>query len=168
MENQMRKAVIKKSKSLFIIYILIVIVILYLGCQSPTQPKECIEFFNTDSTQRLKEFSKYDLEKQLTIHQCGLDWRPPYDRSYEIAKRGKSIIPILLQKLNTDNNKNRYETEKTKYGVILIFQRLAENGDLDNREVIKILEQIVSEFKTDWIKEEAKESLVEIKKSVKV
>ena len=156
---------IRKNKSFVKICILIIFINLQLSCQP--EPKECAEFFSTDSTQRLKEFPKYDLEKQLIIHRCGLDWHPRYDYSYEIAERGKTIIPTLLQKLNNDNYKSIRGLEKTKYGIILIFQRLAENGDLNNnKEVLKILEQTVSEMRANWIKEASEKSLAEIKKDV--
>lgn len=152
------------NNTLFIKFsILIIGGILQLGCWSNSQPKECVEFFHTPSTQRLKEFPRYDLEKQLVIHRCGLDWSPPYDYSFEIAKQGKNIIPILLHRLNNGDYKSRYDEEKTKYGIILIFQRLAENGELHNKEIIPILEKTVSEFKNDWIKESAEESLIGIK-----
>lgn len=150
--------------------ILVPIIVLLWGCPSESQPKECVEFFNKESTNRLREFDSYDLEKQLIIHRCGLDWHPQYDRSYEIADRGKSIIPSLLEKLEDGNYKNSYDAEKTKYGIVLIFQRLASRGQLNenNQAEIKILENAVSEIKTNWIRKEADQSLVDIKKNVGV
>lgn len=160
----------KKNENLFVVCILIVIVILQLGCQPKPQPKICVEFFNTDSSQREKEFPEYDLEKQFTIHRCSLDRKPIIEIYHrDIAKRGKGIIPILLQKLNSNNYKNRYDAEKTKYAIILVFEALSDNGELNNnKQVIKIIEQTVSGIRTDWIKEEAEESLAEIKKNASV
>lgn len=145
--------------------ILVPVMILQSGCPSEPQAKVCIDFFNTPSTPRLKEFYTYDLEKQLTIHRCGLDWHPTEEYSYEIAQRGKVIVPALLQKLKDGDYKNSYDAEKTKYGIVLIFRRLASHGELnDDPQLIGTLEKAVSEIKTHWIRQEADESLAEIKK----
>lgn len=137
-----------------------------LGCTSTKQPRECAEFFAKESTNGLREFANYSLEKQLIIHRCGLDMRPRYDFSYEIADRGDVIVPILLQELARDNYQSHYEADKSKYATILIFQRLASRGQLDNNEnVIRTIENAVSEIQTEWIKEKADESLSEIKTS---
>jgi hypothetical protein len=167
MEDQKSKTPIRNSKnnkSVFMVCILIIIV-LQMNCTEPLS-KECKDFLNTPSSQIEREFAEYDLEKQLTIHYCALSIRPPTGiYANRIAKRGKGIIPILLQKLTSNDSKSRHEKEKTKYAIILIFQSLSWNGELDNnKQIIKILEQTVSEIRTTWIKEEAEKALADIKK----
>ena len=166
MENRKWKKY--KQGHLFRFWILILVAFVQLGCPSETQPKECDEFFNSYARQDESVFAGYDLEKQLTIHLCGLDRHPPSDYSYEIADRGKIIVPVLLEKLNKDY-KNSYDAQKTKLGIIFIFQRLASRGQLGNdNAVIAAIERAVAEIKTDWMREEAKESLADIKKNVGV
>ena len=147
-------------------FISITLLVLLLGCLPSAESSECEFSYNTPSSQIEREFSGYDLEKQLTIHYCKMTARPGSSiYSYEIAKRGEVIIPVLLQKLTSDNYKNSYEAETKKYGIVLILQRLAEKGELKNKEVVRIIERAVSDFKTPRIREEALESLAEIKRN---
>jgi hypothetical protein len=159
----------RKFSSLLKTCLAIITVVLQLGCPSQPQPKECVEFFNTDARQDERIFAGYDLERQLTIHRCGLDRHPPSDYSYRIADRGKTIIPVLLEKLNSNDGndyKGKYYADKTKYGIILIFRRLAKDGELkNNKEVIEVLDKTVSEIGRGWIRDEAEESLTEIKRN---
>ena len=127
-------------------------------------PKVCLEYFDLSSNQREKEFPTYELEKQLKLHFCSLDRIPSTGGlSYAIADRGKDIIPVLKNELN-DNVQDDIEPELKKYGIILIFERLAEKNQLPpDPELLSKLEQAVSGFKRQWIKDEAKESLTDIK-----
>ncbi len=164
--SKLRRLKAKVGWTLSNLVFLLSIIIFQLGCPSEPLPKECMEFFNTYAVQDERIFVGYDLEKQLAIYQCGLDQHPPTDYSYRIADRGKNIIPVLLEKLNRNDYKSKYDAEKTKYGIILIFQRLADERQVNDREIIKVLEQTVSEIKTEWIREEAEESLEDIKKNL--
>lgn len=137
-----------------------------LACNPPPQPQVCVEFFRKNSTPRLAEFREYDLEKQLLIHRCGLDWHPRYDHSYEIAERGREIIPRLLEELRRTEYRSRYDSDLTKYGIILIFQRLADEGDLINdKAILEALDQALSGMTTNWIREEAALSVADIKRT---
>ena len=82
---------------------------------------ECNEFFSKPTSERERLFANYDLETQLRLYRCGMNLRPP-DSSLPIfiAEKGESVIPILL---------NRVETEKDElfqFGIIDIFHNETE------------------------------------------
>ncbi len=146
---------------------LMLFVVLHVSCSNEPQPEVCTEFFEKDSTPRLKEFQNYDLTKQLAIHRCGLDRRPRSDHSFEIANRGRSLVPTLLEQLNRKDFSNTYDAELSKFGIILIFQRLGANGELaESPTALRSVEKAVSEIKTDWIHTEADKSLSDIRRKI--
>lgn len=140
--------------------VLVVVILASPGCPSRPEANACREFFAEPSTQRLVEFSSFNLSKQLTIHRCGLDHNPPTDYSSEIAGRGSIIIPDLLAELNRSDFSDRYDADLNKLSIILIFRRLATQGNLTNRsEITIILDRSVSEITTDWVRSEAENAL---------
>ena len=99
-------------------FILIVVVVLQIGCQPKREPQECEDFFSTKVMQKEETIRTYELEKQLLIQKCALDRRPTSHFSYQIAEKGRSIIPKLLEHLEKSPYENSYDKDKYKYGII--------------------------------------------------
>ncbi len=143
------------------IFILMFLCGICVGCISPRMSSECKEFFSLPLDQQGKVLSTYPLEKQLALYRCGMDRRPPaiYLARY-IAEGGENIIPVLLEKLETEKD------ELTQYAIIDIFEVMSIKGSLRNREdVINRIRQVVDRMKTPTFKQMAQESLEEIEKN---
>lgn len=143
------------------IFILLLLCCIFLDCIHPPMSSDCKEFFSVPLDQQGKALSTYPLEKQLDLYRCGMNRRPPasYLAKY-IADGGENAIPVLLEKLETEND------ELTQYGVIDIFEVMSIKGHLRNRpDVINRIRQVVIRMKISTFKQMAQESLEKIEKN---
>jgi hypothetical protein len=125
-------------------------------------PTECREFFSIPLDQQAKVFSGFSLEKQLNLYRCGLkSQRPPatYVASY-IADRGESIIPVLLEKLETERD------ELFQAGLVDVFEVMSIKGYLRNKpDAIKRIRLVVTKMKISTFRQMAQEGLDKIEKN---
>jgi len=124
-------------------------------------PTECREFFALPLDQRGSVISTYPLEKQLRLYRCGLSRRPPdrYLARY-IAARGEVVIPVLLEKLESEQD------ELFQYGIVEIFEAMSAKGFLKTRsDVIARIRTVVNRMKIAAFRERAQEDLDEIVKN---
>ena len=133
----------------------------FWGCTPVESPKECLEYYGKAATPREQEFREYDLEKQLTIHRCGLDRKPPnISHANYIADRGKAVVPALFQYLDNKSSKEGYEADMTKLAVVLVFRSLSVKGELNGEpKVVDKVKELISTIKTESVRDEANESL---------
>jgi hypothetical protein len=137
------------------------------GCTPKPSPEACVEFYGKESTNRLRDFGDYDLEKQLVVYRCGLDHFPADDLSFQIANRGKVIIPQLLQRLERIESNDNYENQKTKLGILKIIQRIVSRQKVTRNELnVEVVENTVSEITYAWMREEASEALADINSKI--
>jgi len=94
------------------------------GSCTPAMPPECQEFFYSGSSNDAeKEFSSYDLDKQLKIYRCGMTRRPPHTTlALLIADRGEDAVSPLLDKLETERD------ELSQYSIIRILAVMSLKG----------------------------------------
>lgn len=137
-------------------------VLLQLGCLKEKVSKECEQFYDLSSNQREEIIETYDLDKQLRIHRCGLDLVPKkIAYAIPIAKRGKTVIPTLLNKLSTEAD------EKMQYAIILVFHMMSAEDLKGNEEVvIRSIENAIAEMQNKAVKEDSQRSLVSIKEDI--
>jgi hypothetical protein len=123
---------------------------------------ECREFFSIPLDQQPKVFSGYPLEKQLSLYRCGLrNRRPPatYLAGY-IADRGEAMIPVLLEKLETESD------ELFQSGLIDVFEVMSIKGYLRNKpDAINRIRLVVARMKISTFREMAQEGLDKIEKN---
>ena len=151
----------------YLFEVLAIFLLFSTGCPSKLEPDVCRDFFAKPSTPRLLEFANYDLSKQMTIHQCGINRMPPTDYSSEIASRGDVIVPDLLVQMGRDDFANRYDADLNKLGAILVFRRLAATGNFAaNPENVFAIERSVLEIRTDWMRYDAENAFVEIRRGL--
>ena len=142
--------------------ILISLLVCFIGSRcAPEVPEQCKEFYSLTSNQQEKVFPTYSLEKQIVLHRCGMDHRPPTTvYSIYIAERGEPAIPFLLERLESEKN------ELSQYAIIDIFEVMSIKGYLRNRsDVVSRIRQVVSRMKISTFKEMAQKDLDEIEKN---
>lgn len=123
----------------------------------PPMSAECQDFYK-DREGHTEDFKHYDLDKQLRIYHCGLHREPPDIMlgSY-IARRGESVIPTLLQKLESATD------DETKYEIIDVFSSMANLGYLRSRpEVISRTRSVVDQMNNPHWKRESEIALERI------
>jgi hypothetical protein len=123
---------------------------------------ECSEFFSKPTSERERLFANYDLESQLRLYRCGMNLRPP-DSSLPIfiAEKGESVVPTLLNRLETEKD------ELFQFGIIDIFHVMAIKGHLSGRsDVTNRIRHIVSKMKIAPLRDMAQERLTQIEKNI--
>jgi len=126
------------------------------GSCTPSMPPECQEFFYSGSSNDAeKEFSSYDLDKQLKIYRCGMTRRPPHTTlALLIADRGEDAVSPLLDKLETERD------ELSQYSIIRILAVMSLKGHLRNRsDVADRVRQVIARMTIPTFREMAKEEL---------
>ncbi len=135
-----------------------------VSCTDRKVPTECTEYFNSRARQDINIFLGYETEKQFIIYQCGLDQYPPTDYSFEIARKGTSVIPFLLQELESGKKLPRYEQDKEIYAIVKIFERLSDLGHFKADDPrLHIIERRVATIETPRLKRKSLEALDAIK-----
>ena len=123
-------------------------------------PEQCKEFYSLTANQQEKAFPTYSLEKQLVLHRCGMDLRPPITTYSICIAEHEPAIPLLLDGLESEKN------ELTQYAIIDIFEVMSVKGYLRNRsDVVSRIHQVVARMKIPTFKEMAQKDLDEIEKN---
>ena len=122
------------------------------------------EFFKLPLSESTNVFSSYSLNIQYEIYMAGMKRHPPRQHlAFEIARKGKSVVPYLLEKLGNE------ATDTSKYNIIFIFQVMKENGhyDLNNEpKDIEIVENVVATMKYEVVRDRSNQSLNIIKTKI--
>lgn len=128
------------------------------GCASLSP--QCIAFYNLDVKERKERFKTYTIEKQYDLYMCEMEREPP-DLEYVdfIARGGQKNVPFLLEKLKA----SRSDIERRD--ILSIFRSMSVTGNLQcTQEVLNQLDQAVSGMFMELYKDDARESLDQVKK----
>jgi hypothetical protein len=86
--------------SKMILALLLIMFLILRGCEQ--RPQECRDVIDVPREQGYAKFRSYPLEKQLDVYLCAMHVEPPdIGLADEIAERGDSAIPPVIQKLKT-------------------------------------------------------------------
>jgi hypothetical protein len=159
-EGCTKKLMMINKNRLHHIVILSLFCSLHLSCFMST---ECRDFFEMPREQQEARFRNYSLEQQVDIYMCGMDMEPPtIEFAGEIADRGQSASPYLLQRLKTERSESGQEK------IIYIFRWMADRGKLQNKqEVIEQLKRVNSTMKDDFYKIRSQQYISQIEQSNK-
>jgi len=161
--NSMKYRMLPSKLFTTILFSMLMSLLVSTSCFKKKLPADCERFFKElNSNERKAEFKTYDYEKQFRIYRCGFDVIPiESDESYQIAARGREIIPDLSRRLKNEND------PITKYGIILIFESLAVRNQLeDPKETLQIIEDETGRMKPGWWKDYSLKALQRTKKVV--
>jgi len=122
---------------------------------------DCNDFYEMSPKQRKDAFGASSLERQYILYLCGMHMEPPQmGYAWEIAKHGENAIQFLIEKLEKEQN------DITKRDIILIFEVIADNGHLRNKQdVISTIRQIVANIQIENIKKQCRDMLSSIEKN---
>ncbi len=141
--------------------------LLSLGACFEGIPPEYDQFFKLPLAQQHREIQNYPFDKQIEIYLLSMKRHPPdYGFATDIARNGKIAVPFLVERLKNEQH------EFTQEDIILVFERMAEfhswgaEHDLyieydvkSDREVVSLLEEVVSSMQDRHYKERSEESL---------
>lgn len=126
------------------------------GC---TMPRECREFFDLPRLDQKARFKSYSVQRQVDLYICGQYMEPPQGGlAYDIADGGETVIPYLLQRLQSEKDESRQEK------IIYIFRAMSVSGHLKHhRDSIDQIEQVVSDMRDDFYRTRSQQMLDDIK-----
>jgi hypothetical protein len=135
---------------------LLLMFLMFRGCEQ--RPQECRDVIDVPREQGYAKFRTYPLEKQLDVYLCAMHVEPPdMGLANEIAERGDSTIPAVMQKLKTS------ETEIDQEDLIYLLEVMSERGLLRGRkDVIAAIAQAIDSMKISQVKQRSEERLKKI------
>jgi len=136
--------------------VLLLIFLIFRGCEQ--RPQECRDVIDVPREQGYARFRSYPLEKQLNVYLCAMHVEPPdTGLADEIAERGESAIPTVMQKLKTANR------EIDQEDLIYLFEVMSARGLLRGRkDVIADITLVIDNMKITQVKQRSKERLKKI------
>lgn len=141
------------SKMMLVFFLMLLIL---RGCEQ--RPQECRDVIDVPREQGYAKFRSYPLEKQLEVYLCAMHVEPPdTGLADEIAERGDSAIPTVMQKLKTA------EREIDQEDLIYLFEVMSDRGLLRGRkELIADITQVIDNMKISQVKQRSEERLKRI------
>jgi hypothetical protein len=126
------------------------------GCGQ--RPQECRDVVDVPREQGYAKFRSYPLEKQLDVYLCAMHLEPPdMGLADEIAERGDTAIPTVMQKLKTADR------EIDQEDLIYLFEVMSDRGLLRGRQdVIQDIARVIDNMKITQLKQRSKERLKKI------
>ena len=144
---------------------LLVLSSIHVGCTDPVRMGSSEDgmqrFFTLPLERQHFEFRTYPFDKQYAIYMYSMERRHPPDLSfaYEIAARGKEVVPMLLQKVKETGN----EWEQDR--IIYVFVAMARQDSYDvksDHNLIKTLRATVASMQKETVRENSSRYLAEI------
>lgn len=132
------------------------------SCISPQYSEECRQFYREiSSSERDRLFPNYDLDRQLFLAECGLEEIPPTSHySFRIAAKGKSIVPTLLERLESAKN------PRSKEAILITFLALSIRGEIDDEAILHRIRIVIDKMPRGYEKEELERRFAEIRQNV--
>ena len=142
-----------------IMLVLLLMLLVLRGCAQ--RPQECRDVIDVPREQGYAKFRSYPLEKQLDVYLCAMHVEPPdMGLADEIAERGDSAIPTVIQKLKTA------EREIDQEDLIYLFEVMSDHGLLRGRtDVIAEITQVIDNMKISQVKQRSEERLTKIERA---
>ncbi len=136
-------------------------VVLVKGCESV--PPEYSAFFKLDWEQQREQARTFPIEKQIDFYLAGKKYVHPPSSTllYVIAERGKSAVPDVLNRMESE------QSDAAKLYLLEVIHNIHSfHDDLSGeKDVIENLRVVVSEMNDPNRKAKAEEILTEIAKS---
>lgn len=119
---------------------------------------ECNQFLELPRQQRHIQFEIYPTDKQVELYLCAMKVEPPdLGLADEIADKGESVIPMLVETLKTS------EKEIDQEDIIYVFEVMSDHGILRGRkDLIAEIGKVVDNMKISQIKQRSLERLKKI------
>jgi hypothetical protein len=138
------------------ILVFLLVFLILRACEQ--RPQECRDVIDVPREQGYAKFRSYPLEKQLDVYLCAMHVEPPdMGLADEIAERGDSAIPMVMQKLKTA------EREIDQEDLIYLFEVMSDRGLLRGRkDVIADITQVIDSMKISQVKQRSEERLKKI------
>lgn len=139
-----------------IMLMLMLMFLMLRGCEQ--RPQECRDVIDVPREQGYAKFRTYPLEKQLDVYLCAMHVEPPdMGLADEIAERGDSVIPTVVQKLKTA------EREIDQEDLIYLFEVMSDRGLLRGRkDVIADITHVIDNMKISQVKQRSEQRLKKI------
>lgn len=138
-----------------LVFILSTALICAVTCRRQ-RPDEYKDFFDLPLPRQVEEFSRYPTEKQLDLYLY--DWNHMHPSkvgfAYTIAEKGDSVVPLLISRLNTEQNENSQDA------ILHVFEVMFDRRFLTGREdVLEVARNVISNMRDPDIKQLSQERL---------
>ena len=145
-----------KSSQIAVILLFLYLVLYTAGCNEEASQGHKM-FFNQPLSTQHDEFLKLPIEKQFDIYIYAMTKRHPPDLAFadDIAERGESAIPFLVDKLKKESS------ESIQQKIIFVFERIArqKTNIKDDKALMELIEDTVASMSQPLYIERSKESL---------